>query len=480
LQFNQAVMANMNEGLYALDASGLVTYINPAAEQLFGWSSAELMGRRMHDMTHYQHPDGTPFPADECPGLQVLQKGVALADHEDVFIRKDGTFFRVVYSSSPITLEGAIAGLVVVFRDVTAQKQAEEAVQRSASWLSSLIATTQDAVLSIDRRGCIVLFNAAAERIFGYSAEEIVGSKVNELMAEPYASEHDGYIARYERTGEARAIGRIRTVTAKRKNGELFPIELSVTEIEVDQEVHYAAFIRDISEKAELQEQLMERERLATIGTTAAKIGHELANPLNGMSLTVQLLEQRLRRQPYPPDSQVTATVQRLKNEISRLNQLAGQFRRISRRERYNFQSTQLADLIDDVIRIQRPHLAQLNIEIEELIPAGLPNLAVDADKIKQALLNLLKNAAEAMPHGGKITVEARTTHDGFLIEISDTGAGIPLDIDAFEPFVTTKKEGTGIGLVIVRQVVTAHGGKISYHSRPEKGTTFRIELPLK
>jgi two-component system sensor kinase FixL len=480
LQFNQAVMANMNEGLYALDSSGLVTYINPAAEQLFGWSSAELMGRRMHDMTHYQHPDGTPFPADECPGLQVLHKGVALADHEDVFIRKDGTFFRVVYSSSPITLEGAIAGLVVVFRDVTAQKQAEEAVQRSASWLSSLIATTQDAVLSIDRRGCIVLFNAAAERIFGYSAEEIVGSKVNELMAEPYASEHDGYIARYERTGEARAIGRIRTVTAKRKNGELFPIELSVTEIEVDQEVHYAAFIRDISEKAKLQEQLMERERLATIGTTAAKIGHELANPLNGMSLTVQLLEQRLRRQPYPPDSQVTATVQRLRNEISRLNQLAGQFRTISRRERYNFQSTQLADLIDDVIRIQRPHLAQLNIEIEELIPAGLPNLAVDADKIKQALLNLLKNAAEAMPHGGKITVEARTTHDGFLIEISDTGAGIPLDIDAFEPFVTTKKEGTGIGLVIVRQVVTAHGGKISYHSRPEKGTTFRIELPLK
>jgi two-component system sensor kinase FixL len=480
LQFNQAVMANMNEGLYALDASGLVTYINPAAEQLFGWSSVELMGRKMHDVTHYKHPDGTPFPADECPGLQVLQKGVALADHEDVFIRKDGTFFRVVYSSSPITLEGAIAGLVVVFRDVTAQKQAEEAVQRSASWLSSLIATTQDAVLSIDRRGCVVLFNAAAERIFGYSAEEIVGQKVNELMAEPYASEHDGYIARYERTGEARAIGRIRTVTAKRKNGEMFPIELSVAEIEVDQEVHYAAFIRDISEKAKLQEQLMERERLATIGTTAAKIGHELANPLNGMSLTVQLLEQRLSRQPYPPDSQVTATVQRLKNEISRLNQLAGQFRRISRRERYNFQSTQLADLIDDVIRIQRPHLAQLNIEIEELIPAGLPNLAVDADKIKQALLNLLKNAAEAMPYGGKITVEARTTHDGFLIEISDTGAGIPLDIDAFEPFVTTKKEGTGIGLVIVRQVVTAHGGKISYHSRPGKGTTFRVELPIK
>ena len=480
LQFNQAVMANMGEGLYVLDTGGLVTYINPTAERLFGWSSAELLGRKMHDVTHFKHADGRSFPADECPGLQVLQNGTILTAHEDVFIRKDGTFFQVVYSSSPIKLEGAIAGLVVVFRDVTAQKEAEKAVQRSASWLSSLIATTQDAVLSIDRRGCVVLFNSAAERIFGYSVEEIVGRKVKELMAEPYASEHDGYIAHYERTGEAHAIGRIRTVTAKRKNGELFPIELSVTEIEVDQEVHYAAFIRDISEKVKLQEQLVERERLATIGTTAAKIGHELANPLNGMSLTIQLLEQRLGRQPYPPDRQVTATVQRLRNEISRLNQLARQFRTIARRERYDFQPTELADLIDDVIKIQRPHLAELNIEVEERIPADLPTVAVDKDKIKQALLNLLKNAAEAMPRGGKITVEACATDNSILIDITDTGTGIPLDIDAFEPFLTTKKEGTGIGLVVVRQVVTAHGGKISYRSRPGDGTAFRIELPLK
>jgi PAS domain S-box-containing protein len=381
------------------------------------------------------------------------------------------------FSTDDIYFLEAVAN---VLSAAISREKSEEEMRRSESWLHNLIATTQDAVLSIDRRGCVVLFNAAAERIFGYSAEEIVGSKVNELMAEPYASEHDGYIARYERTGEARAIGRIRTVTAKRKNGELFPIELSVTEIEVDQEVHYAAFIRDISEKARLQDQLVERERLATIGTTAAKIGHELANPLNGMSLTIQLLEQRLSKQPYPPDNQVTATVRRLKNEISRLKQLAGQFRTISRRERYDFQATELADLIDDVIKIQRPHLAQLNIEVEQLIPTDLSTVIVDRDKIKQALLNLLKNAGEAMPHGGKITVEVHTTEDGILIDISDTGAGIPLDIDAFEPFVTTKKEGTGIGLVIVRQVVTAHGGKISYHSRPGEGTTFRIELPLK
>ncbi|HXV81724.1 MAG TPA: PAS domain S-box protein, partial [Candidatus Binatia bacterium] len=453
---------------------------NPAAERLFGWSSAELLGRKMHDMMHYQHPDGTPFPADECPGLQVLQKGVVLADHNDVFIRKDGTFFPVIYSSAPIRSDGATVGLVVVFRDVTARKRAEQDLERSASWLRNLIATTQDAVLSIDRGGCVVLFNPAAERIFGYGAQEIVGHKINELMAEPYASEHDEYIARYERTGEARAIGRIRTVTAKRKNGELFPIELSVTEIEVDQDVHYAAFIRDISEKAKLQRQLVESERLAAIGTTATKIGHELANPLNGMSLTIQLLEQQLKQQANPPDSQLTTTIKRLKDEISRLNQLAGQFRLISRKERYDFHPTELAGLIDDVVKIQKPHFDQLNIKIDQIIPADLPVISVDRGKIKQALLNLLKNAAEAMPGGGKVSIEACATEHGVVIEITDTGMGIPLDIDAFEPFVTTKKEGTGIGLVIVRQIVTAHGGNIFYRSQPGLGTTFRIELARK
>ena len=144
-KFNQAVMANMGEGLYTLDSRGLVTYINPAAERLFGWSSDELQGRKMHDVIHYQHPDGRPFPADQCAGLQVLQKGTVLSDHEDVFIRKDGTFFPVVYSSSPIASDGGIIGLVVVFRDMTAQKQAEEALRRSREELRALAARLQAA-----------------------------------------------------------------------------------------------------------------------------------------------------------------------------------------------------------------------------------------------------------------------------------------------------------------------------------------------
>ena len=151
LEFSQSVMTNMGEGLYTVDTQGLVTYINPAAERLFGWSRGELLGRKMHDMTHYQRPDGSPFPTAECSGLQVLQRGVLLSNHEDVFIRKDTTFFPVIYSAGPIRSEGAIIGVVVVFRDVSAQKEAEAEIRRHTNWLERLIETTQDAGVSIDR-----------------------------------------------------------------------------------------------------------------------------------------------------------------------------------------------------------------------------------------------------------------------------------------------------------------------------------------
>ena len=135
-QFDDAVMENMGEGLYTVDNQGSLTFMNPAAEQLFGWTFGELRGRGMHDAVHYKHADGSPFPAEECAGLKVLRLGKTLIAHEDVFVRKDGTFFDVVYSSSPLREDENITGLVVVFRDVTARKQAEEALRQAHEQLA--------------------------------------------------------------------------------------------------------------------------------------------------------------------------------------------------------------------------------------------------------------------------------------------------------------------------------------------------------
>jgi PAS domain S-box-containing protein len=129
LEFEEAVVTNMGEGLYTVNGQGLVTSVNEAAERLFGYTRDELLGRKMHDMTHYQHRDGSQFPAEECAGLQVLRNGKALVHHEDVFIRKDGSFFDVVLSSSPIWAGGQNAGLVVVFRDISEEKRVAKALQ---------------------------------------------------------------------------------------------------------------------------------------------------------------------------------------------------------------------------------------------------------------------------------------------------------------------------------------------------------------
>ena len=458
------------DAVVSIDRRGCIVLFNAAAERVFGYSAREIVGRKVNDLMaepYATEHDGYIARYEKTGEPRAIGRIRTVEGR-----RKNGETFPLELSVTQVaTAESEEVHYAAFIRDISE-------VRRGQAWLQSLIETTQDAVLSIDRQGRVVLFNPAAERIFGYARDEVIGQKVNMLMAEPYATEHDGYIARYEKTGEARAIGRIRTVTARRKDGEPFPIELSVTEIAVDQEVHYAAFIRDISEKTKLQNQLVDNERLAAIGSTAAKIGHELANPLNGMSLTIQLLEQRLNRLGDNVGSQLTPTVKRLKDEISRLQKLVGEFATISRKEKYLFRPVSLAQIVDDVVDLQAPHLAQKGIEIQTSLASGLSLMNLDGDKIKQALLNLVKNAGEAMPRGGRITIDVFMANGVVVLEITDTGEGISLDIDAFEPFLTTKKEGTGVGLVIVRQILTAHDGKISYRSTPGKGTTFRLELP--
>ncbi|HYA30447.1 MAG TPA: PAS domain S-box protein, partial [Acidobacteriota bacterium] len=460
-------LVELNPDAVIVNCNRKIVYANNAALRLFGAESLnDLLGRSPFDFV-----DPNAHAEVEELYQRILQTGQPNPPAVQPRLRLDGSRIYVEAVAGPLMWEGDQA-VQVIMRDLTEQRKAERS-------LRGLIETTQDAVISIDREARIVMYNPAAEKIFGYSKSEVTGQKINLLMAEPYATEHDDYIARYERTGEPRAIGRIRTVSARRKNGEFFPIELSVTQMASGEEVNYAAFIRDISEKVKLERQAMENERLAVIGTMAAKFGHELGNPLNGMSLTIQLLEQRLRRQSQVLDEQVASTLSRLKSEISRLNTLLQDFRSLSRKENYNFQSVGLDALVREAIEIELPRFAEHEVKVESLVAANLPPVKADVDKMKQVILNLAKNAVEAMPSGGTLRFQGLVTNGAVTLQVSDTGAGIPREIDIFEPFFTTKSFGTGIGLTIVRQIVQAHGGSITYSSVPGKGTTFSIGLPL-
>lgn len=180
----RGAMNSMAEGLYTLDADGLVTYINPSAEAILGWTCAELLGKKIHDIVHYKYPDGTPFPASDCPGLRVLQEGIELREHEDVFIRKDGSVFPVVLSSSPLKIGDAITGVVVCFRDDIKRRQTEEALRRAATQFQLVSDTIGTGVIRCSRDLQYLWVNARYEEWIGRPATEIVGHPIVEILGE--------------------------------------------------------------------------------------------------------------------------------------------------------------------------------------------------------------------------------------------------------------------------------------------------------
>jgi PAS domain S-box-containing protein len=190
-------MGNMAEGMYTLNAQGLVTYVNPSAESMFGWTSAELVGKRMHDMTHYMYPDGTPYPAEECSGLQVLKKGIELREHEDVFIQKDGGLLPVVFSASPLKMNGEILGLVVCFRDDSKRQEAEGNLRLRAS----IVDSSADAIISKNLDGVINSWNRGAVRLSGYTPAEAIGRHIT-LIIPPDRLDEETRILKLLRKGE--------------------------------------------------------------------------------------------------------------------------------------------------------------------------------------------------------------------------------------------------------------------------------------
>ncbi|MGE0821894.1 MAG: PAS domain S-box protein [Candidatus Binatia bacterium] len=464
--FAERLLATAPVIILVLDQDGCIVRFNHYMEEISGYRLNEV---------HTQDGVRTFVPESERERIRSCLHEVVNGRtvHEVMLLMtKTGQTREVEWTGTPLRDDkGHYLGVLALGRDVTDERS-------TAAQLSSLIKTTQDAVITIDRQGRIVLFNPAAENIFGYGVAEVRGQPVSLLMPEPYASEHPGYIQRYEETRVPRAIGLTRTVAARRKNGEIFPIEVSVTEISVPGDTLYGAFIRDISDKVRLQERLVERERLAAIGTTAATFAHEVGNPLNSMFMATQLLERALAKNPSV-EQKTMDTLRNVTKEMKRLNVLLHEFRALARRQALNVRQVSLPGLMTDLLRGEAPLYHASGVQVEADIPTDLPEVEADPEKLKQAFLNLCKNAVEAMPEGGTLTLKARQEKDAILLEIGDTGAGIAPGVQIFEPFVTTKRQGTGLGLTVVRQIVAAHKGTVTYRSTPGEGTLFTVELPV-
>jgi two-component system sensor kinase FixL len=353
----------------------------------------------------------------------------------------------------------------------------------------AILDTARDGIICIDHAARITLFNRAAEAIFGYAAGEVLAQSVRMLMPPPYRDEHDGYLATYQATGEAKAIGRIREVQAQRKSGEIFPVELSVAEARVADQVIYSAIIRDMSDRRAMEGALEEarrlaeqRERLADIGAITARIVHDLGNPLAGLSMQAQLIQRRVTRNPERPGRDLAVPAERIVTEVRRLDSLIKDFLDFARQQRLDLRAIALPTFLQRLVDLWCPVAAARDIALALDLAPDLPGLTADEDKLRRVLDNLVKNAVEAIDQGpGRVVVRARRIDDDRVrIAVSDTGPGIPESVEMFRLFETTKRSGSGLGLSIAKQIVVAHGGHIGFERLSPNGTTFYVDLPAR
>jgi len=363
-----------------------------------------------------------------------------------------------------------------------------DALANESALLRSILETVPDAMIVIDHRGIIQSFSRAAERLFGYLPAEVCGHNVKLLMPSPYREHHDGYLTRYLTTGERRIIGIGRVVVGRRKDGSTFPMELSVGEVNQDGRKLFTGFVRDLTERQqtdrrlqELQDGLLHVSRLRSMGQMAAALAHELNQPLtataNYVRAALRLIDQVEPNLPRARQAMNLAAEQTLRS-----GEIIRRLRTFVARGEVARRPESVAKLIEEASALALVGAKDHGIKVLISIDPDLPNAVVDRVQIQQVLLNLIRNAMEAMEgcEVRELSVGSIVEDGAVLVSVADTGGGIAPEIEArlFQPFVTTKSAGMGIGLSVCRTIVEAHGGRIWVERNAAGGSAFRFTLP--
>jgi two-component system, LuxR family, sensor kinase FixL len=358
-----------------------------------------------------------------------------------------------------------------------------------SAMLRSILETVPDAMVVIDQQGTIRQFSKAAERLFGWRAEEICGQNVRELMPSPYREQHDDYLRRYLGTGERRIIGIGRVVVGQRRNGSTFPMELSVGEAHAGDRRLFTGFVRDLTERQqtrarlqELQDELLHVARLRSMGQMAAALAHELNQPLTATANYVAAAL-RLLDAPAPDPDRLRQALQLAAQQTQRSGEIIRRLRSYVARSDTARRPEPLGGLVEEAVALALVGLGDRGVTVKFAVTPDLPPVVADRVQVQQVLLNLIRNAVEAMDGSAvrELTLGATLWDCMVAVSVADTGSGIPPAIEAqlFQPFVTTKSDGMGIGLSVCRAIVDAHGGRLWCEPNAEGGTVFRFTLPI-
>jgi PAS domain S-box-containing protein len=333
---------------------------------------------------------------------------------------------------------------------------------------------THYAVITTDANGYIDSWNHAANRLLGYDGSEILGKHLSLICPEEAERRLSKPLLAAINQGTARYYQWI-----ARKDGERLYLHVLALALWGEAELQGFLFlVRDDSRERSRRQKLREKEHFAAIGSAASLLAHEIGNPLNGISATAQLIEHFLSREKLPLEHAMSS-VRDLKSEIGRLTRLLTEFKKIAGPQTLALAPVNLPRLLQQLISVIEQRDSRQTIVMSVECEPELPLINGDEEKLGQALLNVLDNAVEAMPHGGRLDIKVYRCDESVGIDIVDTGVGIPANFKVFDLFSSTKPYGIGLGLFVVQQIVLAHDGEITYSSTPGKGTTFCIAIPV-
>ena len=481
------------EAIYGIDVDGHCTFSNRACVRMLGYTdSGELLGKDMHALIHHSRPDGTPYTVADCCIYRAVRADSPAHVDDEVFWRADGSSFAVEYWSYPMRRDDGPVGAVVTFLDITERRQAEERLRQSEERTRAIIETASDAFISIDADGIVIGWNRQAETMFGWMRDEAVGRRLSDMIVpEQYRAGHEHGLRRFAASGAGPVLDKRIEITALRRDGEEFPVELAIWPVHAEGGHTFNAFVHDITERKRAADSILALN--AELGASAVQlqqtnreleafsytISHDLRAPLRHIDGYARMLHE-------DAGDQLDADMRRYLDTISD-------------------SARQMGALIDDLLafsRLGRKPVERTEVDMHALLErvvqelggadrvslGALPAAQVDPVLLKQVWVNLLSNALKySAPRGDAARIEISGEHgDGIVrYQIRDNGVGFDMRyadklFGVFQRLHSHDEfEGTGVGLAIVQRIVLRHGGAISAQAEPGRGAIFTFELPV-
>jgi PAS domain S-box-containing protein len=468
--------------------------MNKVAEELTGWTLSETLGKPLRDVFHIINEE--TLEEVESPVAKVLEKGiiVGLANHT-ILLRKDVSEVPLDDSGAPIKDDkGNVTGVVLVFHDISARKEMEQKIadyntrlenlveertkklELSSLYARNLIETSLDPLVTISREGKITDVNKATEDVTGCSREELVGSDFSNYFTDPEKARigyqqvfTEGFVKDYP-------------LSIRHKSGKITDVLYNASiykNPQGDIEGVFAA-ARDITERKHAEQKLKDAERLANIGATAGMVGHDIRNPLQAITGDLYLAKTELESIPESNEKRsIQESLTEIEKNIDYINKIVQDLQDYARPLNPNPGEADLKLIIEKMLEKNGlPENVKASIKVED----EARKVVADADYLNRILYNLVTNAVQAMPKGGKLAICVYKDENDVILSVKDTGVGIPEAAKSklFTPMFTTKSKGQGFGLPVVKRMTESLGGKVSFESQEGKGTTFIVRLPPK